>query len=217
MTERTKKPVEVHMRLALVLFALPLLATPLVAQDSERPADWKVRFDRPAAESDLYFVSMPPGWHVTTGPAAILYDPSQTATGEYRVESEIFLFPGDRREGFGVFIGGADLEAENQSYLYFLIRKDGRYLIKHRAGSETHVVVPWTAHDAIVKHEGGDDQAKNVLAIECGSEQVDFFVNGEKVNSLPRAQMNVDGIVGLRVNHGLNIHVTSLAVERGGD
>jgi hypothetical protein len=190
-----------------------LLAAPLAAQDLERPADWKVRFDRPASESDLYFVSMPPGWHVTTGPAAILYDPALSAEGNYRIESEIFLFPGDRTEGFGIFVGGADLEAEDQSYLYYLIRKDGRYLIKHRAGSETHVIVPWTGHDAIVKHEGGDERPKNVLAIECGPDQVDFFVNGQKVNSLPRAQMDLEGIVGLRVNHGLDIHVTSLTVN----
>jgi hypothetical protein len=200
------------MRLALVALVLGLVSAPALAQELERPADWKLRFDRPAPDSAVYFVSMPPGWHITTGPAGILYDPSVTAKDEYRVRSEIFLFPGERREGFGIFVGGENLESDSQSYLYFLIRKDGRYLIKHRAGSETHVIVPWTAHEAIVKHEGGEETAKNELGIECGSEIVDFFVNGEKVNSLPRSQTNVDGIVGLRVNHSLNLHVTDLSV-----
>lgn len=201
------------MRLAPLFVALPLLTAPLSAQELERPPDWKVRFDRPAPDSAVYFVSMPPGWHITTGPAGILYDPSVTAKGEYRVRSEIFLFPGQRREGFGIFIGGENLDGVSQSYLYFLIRGDGRYLIKHRAGSETHVIVPWTAHEAIVKHEGGEETAKNELAIECGAERVDFFVNGEQVSSLPRSEMDVDGLVGLRVNHGLNLHVADLAVE----
>jgi hypothetical protein len=204
------------MRLAPVCLALGLFAAPLAAQDPERPTDWKVRFDRPAPESEIYFVSMPPGWHITTGPAAILYDPSQVALGEYRVESEIFLFPGERREGFGVFIGGESLAEDNQSYLYFLIRKDGRFLIKHRAGSETHVIVPWTEHEAIVKHEGGEDTANNVLAIVCGADAVGFYVNDQRVAELPRAQMNVDGVVGLRVNHGLNVHVASLDVTGKG-
>jgi len=200
------------MRLVLPLFALSLLAAPMAAQDLERPADWKIRFDRPAPDTALYFVSMPPGWHITTGPAAILYDPKQHAEGDYRVEAETHLFPGERLEGFGIFIGGNDLQGANQSYLYFLIRKDGSYLIKRRSGSDTEVIVPWTKHDSIVKHEGGEGTAKNVLAIECGPDQVQFFVNGTKVNSLPRADLDVEGIVGLRVNHRLNVHVTSLEV-----
>ncbi len=201
------------MRLAPLSLALVLSASTLFAQDLERPAHWKVRFDRPAPDSALYFVTMPPGWHITTGPATILYDPSQTAEGEYRLQSKIFLFPGDRREGFGVFIGGENLEAANQSYLYFLIRKDGRFLVKHRAGSETHTLIPWTESAAIVKHEGQEGTAENVLTIECAAEQVDFFVNGEKVASLPRSQLEVGGVVGLRVNHGLNLHVADLSVE----
>jgi hypothetical protein len=199
--------------LAHLTLALVCLASPLAAQELERPAHWKVRFDRPAPDSAVYFVSMPPGWHITTGPAAILYDPSQIAEAEYRVRSEIFLFPGERREGFGLIIGGADLEAANQSYLYFLIRKDGRFLVKHRAGSETHVIIPWTEHTGIIKHDGGDGSVKNVLAIECGAEQVRFFVNDQQVASLPRSEMDVNGIVGLRVNHSLNVHVTNLTVE----
>ncbi|UCC74685.1 MAG: hypothetical protein JSV86_09085 [Gemmatimonadota bacterium] len=201
------------MRLAPMSLALALLATPLAPQEFERPDDWKVRFDRPAPDTAIYFVSMPPGWHITTGPAAILYNPAQTADGEYRVQSEIFLFPGDRREGFGVFVGGENLEAGNQSYLYFLIRKDGRFLVKHRAGDETHVIIPWSEHAAILKHDGGEGTAKNILAIECGSEQVRFFVNDKQVAWLPRSQLGVDGIVGLRINHGLDVHVSELSVS----
>jgi hypothetical protein len=200
-------------RLAHLTLALVCFASPLAAQELERPAHWKVRFDRPAPDTAIYFVAMPPGWHVTTGPAAILYDPAQTARGEYRVDSEIVLFSGDRLEGFGLFIGGANLEAANQSYLYFLIRKDGRFLVKERAGSETHDVIPWTEHAAIVKPDGGDGTAKNVLAIECGPEQVRFFVNDQQVAWLPRSQLHVEGVVGLRVNHHLNVHITDLTVE----
>jgi hypothetical protein len=204
------------MRLVPFLLVLPLLAAPLAAQDFERPADWKVRFDRPAPDTAVYFVSMPPGWHITTGPAGILYNPKNSAQGEFRVEAEVFLFPGERREGFGVFVGGEDLGGANQSYLYFLIRKDGSYLVKRRAASETHVIVPWTVHEAIVKHDGGEGTAKNVLAVECTADQVRFFVNGQQVNSQPRAEVDVDGIVGLRVNHQLDIHVASLEVTPTG-
>ncbi len=202
--------------LACLAGGLAASAPVLSAQELQRPADWKTRFDRTAPDSALYFVTMAPGWHITSGPSAILYDPARVARGEYRVRAEIVLFPGDRREGFGVFVGGENLEAANQSYLYFLIRKDGRFLIKHRAGSDTHVLTPWTEHSAIVKHPGGEERVENVLEIVAGAEQVAFLINGEEVASLPRGEMNVDGIVGLRVNHGLDLHVTDLSVESEG-
>jgi len=198
-------------RVALGL-AMALVAGPLVAQELERPSDWKVRYDRPSNDS-LYFVTMTPGWHITTGPAGIFYDPATTAEGQYRVSSEIYLFPGDRREGFGLFVGGTALEGDNQSYLYFLIRKDGRFIIKQRNGAEAPTVTPWTEHAAIVKQDG-DGQAKNVLAIDVGDQKLDFYVNDQLVSSVPRSQLPTDGVVGLRVNHALNLHVTNLTIEQ---
>lgn len=174
------------------------------------------RMDRGGPE-DVSFVEMEPGWHVTTGPATILYHPDTRAAGDYRVESEIFLFdPGERREGFGFFIGGSDLDGEAQAYTYFLIRRTGEYLIKTRSGSETHVVQDWTAHEAIVSWEGkpaDDATAKNVLAVEVGNAQITFYANGEELVSFPRSDMPTEGVVGLRVNHGLNLHVGSLNVS----
>lgn len=207
------------MRLAplkpVVTLALTLsLAGAAQAQEQlERPDAWKTRFDRPAPDSALYFVEMPPGWHITTGPSGILYLPSQQAEGTFRVRSEIHLFPGEQREGFGIFIGGRDLDGAERSYLYFLINGGGRFLIKRRVGEETEVLVPWTEHSAVAQNPGTDESTQNVLSIHAGAEQVEFLINGERVTSLPRAELDCDGIVGLRVNHGLNLHVTELAID----
>jgi hypothetical protein len=202
------------MRKAALILALSFIAPALVAQDQERPTDWTVRFDRPGSpDSAVYFVNMEPGWHITSGPSGILYDPSRVAKGEYRVKSEIHLFPGERREGFGIFIGGKDLADQNQSYVYFLLRKDGRYIVKQRNGAQTPTIVPWTSHEAIVP-QTGDENAKNLLEVAVGAEKLDFYVNGKMVTSLPRGDLDTDGIVGLRVNHQLNLHVSSLAVEQ---
>ncbi len=205
------------MRAAVLALSLSLLAPTLNAQEQEfpRPNGWTVRFDRAGSpDSAIYFVSMPPGWHITAGPAATLYDPARVAHGEYRVESNIHLFPIERREAFGLFIGGSDLEGSAQAYTYFLIRKDGKFLIKERSGSDTRVIHPWTESAAIVKYEGQEGTAKNLLAIDVGSDMVEFFVNGEKVASLQSSEVTTEVIVGLRVNHGLNLHVTSLDIEQ---
>lgn len=201
-----------------VLAVLMLLASPALAQQTEKkeelPAGWTVRVDRAnASAAEVKFWNMAPGWHATTGPAAILYNPTNIAVGAYKLESESFLFPGEHAEGFGVFFGGKDLDKDTQAYTYFLIRKDGQFIVKVREGAAARTLIPWTAHAAIVPHDGGKETAKNVLAVQVGSENVDFSINGQQVGSVPRAQLPTDGVVGLRINHRINVHITTLTVE----
>jgi len=165
---------------------------------------------------DIWYVDMPPGWHITTGPAAIFWDPARTASGDFRVESEVYLFdPGQRREAFGIFFGGEDLQGPDQAYTYFLIREGGEFIVKGRSGDNTPTLIPWTANGAIVSYATkpeGADTAKNLLAVEARGDTVHFFVNGSEVASLPRSQLRTDGIVGLRANHNLNLHFSTLEV-----
>lgn len=200
--------------------ALLIFATAVRAQDEAGPpAGWEVRTDRGQPASEISFREMSPGFHVTTGPAAIFYDPANTAEGEFRVETGIFLFdPGQRNEAFGLFIGGRDLDGENQAYTYFLIRRDGGTLVKRRDGSGTSVIQDWTPNDAVVtwaEKEEGEDTVLNTLAVEAGAQELVFFVNGSEVARIPRDDQHVDGIAGLRINHGLNVHVRSFEVTTG--
>ena len=198
--------------------AAACLAAPVAAQELTRPADWKVGFDDPtASEAELeMFVSMPPGWHITTGPSGIFWDPALRAQGKFLAEMEAFLFdPQGRREGFGLFVGGSDLEGPGRTYTYFLVRDGGQFLIKRRAGDDTSELTGWTSHNAILSYadRGDDASVRNVLAVEAGQDRVRFLVNGREVASLSRSDLRVDGTVGLRVNHGLNLHVSRLEVK----
>lgn len=70
------------------------------AQGLQPPDGWRWVTDTPAAlatsldppAGSLVFGTMAPGWHITSGPAATLFEPSATAEGRYSVESEVFLF-----------------------------------------------------------------------------------------------------------------------------
>ena len=157
---------------------------------------------------------MAPGWHVTTGPAVILWNPATTAKGAYKAETNIHLFKpaSEHAEAFGLFVGGANLDAENESYTYFMIRNDGQYLVKQRAGKETKDVIPWTKSPAIKLFDDTSESVANVLTVVATPATVDFLINGTKVASKPRADVTADGIVGLRVNHNLNLHVAKLEV-----
>ena len=208
---------------AMTIAILTATTSPAIAQDDMEelpfPEGWQVRFDREGASmDDLYLVTMPPGYHVTTGPAMIAWHPDSVATGDFRVESETFLFdPQGRREAFGFFIGGSDLQGPDQRYTYFLLREGGEFLVKTRAGSETAEVQGWTPHPAIVAFATKPEDAhtaKNVLALEAAGDELSFSVNGEQVWSGPREGLAANGVFGLRVNHGLNLHITTIGRAR---
>lgn len=205
------------MRRHLPLLIVALCATPISAQDLVRPDGWMTRFDDPSAsEADLEsFVEMSPGWHVTSGPAAIYWSGS-SISGDYRAEMEVYLFdPGQRREAFGIILGGSELSGAAQEYSYFLIRNGGQFILKRREGAEAPTVQGWTSHDAILSYADraeGEATAKNVLAVEARGSEVHFFVNGAQVATTSRTEMPTDGLFGFRVNHGLNLHISSLEV-----
>jgi len=186
------------------------------------PQTWVVRTDHPMPDVkvgsvqdsvDIWFVNMTPGWHITTGPAAIFYHPYSIADGWYRIDATIHLFdPGTRNEAYGIFFAGNNLDTDEIAYDYFLVRNSGEFLIKRRAGSETMVINNWTAHEAI-KTYGPDTESsvENQLSIINGPVDVIFRVNDEIVARLPHNELNTQGIYGLRINHALNVHISDLS------
>lgn len=195
-----------------------------VPADFTMPADWNIRFDRPsddyvvtgdtaAVDPDIFFTNMTPGWHLTSGPAGIYWHPASTAEGDYSISSNIFLFdPGQRNEAFGLFVGGSDLDGDGQQYLYFLIRKSGEFLVKLRNGEETEDVVGWTAHDAIAPWSAESNPTANVLGIQTEGDMISFMVNDQVVHSQEKGDLPTDGITGFRVNHALNLHISTFDV-----
>lgn len=185
--------------------------------EGKRPIGWQVRYDKGEhaghGADSISFVQMTPGFHATTGgSAAILWHPDSSVRGDFSVESTIFLFPtkGRDREGYGLLIGGADLGGAGQRYTYFLLRNDGRFLVKQRRGEQTVSLTEWTPLPAIALQQG-EDAVKNVLRVEAKGATVRFLVNGAEAAALPRSKVKPDGVFGVRMNHAINAHVSSVA------
>jgi hypothetical protein len=118
-------------------------------------------------------------------------------------------------EAYGLFAGGQDLAGAKPSYVYFVVRGDGKYLVKHRAdATEVHTLVDWTASPAL-KAAGADGKATNALQIRVAADSVRFVANGTTVGAVPRASLGaLAGTAGLRVNHNLDVHVDGFAVAK---
>lgn len=223
------------MKTRLVVATLVASAVPFVAQAQMKEADpthkvdggigvagWMGRIDPQAAArgmslANAKFTTMGKGMHVTTGPAAIYYSPKNMGKDNYTVMATFTQMKAPSHpEAYGVFSGGHDLQDSTQSYLYFLVRGDGRYLINHRAGSEVHKLVNWTESSAVQKQDEAG-KATNTLAIKVSADSVHFLVNGTQVNALAKADMHgfdLNGQTGIRVNHNLDVHVADFMVMK---
>jgi hypothetical protein len=214
--------------LALVAAALPACAQERqqqrqsdpdqnVTNGGQLPSGWQARLDRPNARlADLRFVTMGSGFHTTSGPAAIFWNPRDMVQGAYTAQATFTQTKAPMHpEAYGLFVGGQNLTAADQSYMYFLVRGDGKYLIKHRAGPETHTITDWTDHAAI-RRADESGKATNTIAINVTADRVRFLANGTEVASFPKGQamMQTDGQAGLRVNHNLDVHIDAFGVRR---
>jgi len=214
MENHTLRQTAAQLALLTAVFAWTPTAT---GQGGGVTADgWQVRLDDSRADvNDLSFRPMRSGVHVTTGPHAIFWRPTDTASGMYAVQATFTqTTPSSHPNAFGVFFGGQDLAGDGQRYTYFLIREGGQFLVKQRQGAETtEVTSGWASHAAVNALEDG--QMTNTLEAQVAVNHVRFLVNGTEVARLPKAGLDVDGIAGLRFSHQLDVQVSSFLAGFG--
>lgn len=181
------------------------------------PAGWSARPDGQENIKSVKFAIMEPGYHLTLGPATILYRETDKAEGPFHTLATFHQTKKlEEAEGYGLFIGGQSLTGPGQRYTYFLVRDDGKYLIKRRNGEKTSEITKgWTADPAVQKGNA-QGQATNLLEIDAKRDpaKVDFKVNGKTVSTANAKTMNLKGMVGLRANHHLDLHIDGFALHQ---
>lgn len=180
------------------------------------PAGWAGRTDRGQPIAGARFEAMGTGFHVATGPAVILYRSVDRSAGAFHTlatftQTKAPMHP----EAFGLFVGGNNLDTVSQSYVYVLVRGDGMYLIKRRVGANVTTLVDWTASPAVVKADSAG-KATNRIEVLGQNGSLKFTINGTDVFTTPATPEDLRGIVGLRVNHNLDVHVEGFALHQIG-
>ena len=201
--------------LAVLSLAIPSRS---LAQPLPVPAAWKWATDAPAAhqtalsppEGKWLFGVMAPGWHITTRPGAVLYEPSYLGTGRFSVEAETFLFPGTSDSGLGLLLGGRDLGGAGARYTAFLIRRDGSVAVTRHEGGRVTALADWTPARGVVPGVGQSSPVRNVLRVDVEADVARFVVNDEVVAEIPRPAADLAGVVGLRIGADVDVHVTNL-------
>ena len=214
----------------LVMGAAPMAVSAQAAADPDKNvtggitvAGWVGRTDRATQQiTNAKFFEMAGALHVTSGPPAIYWNPKNQATGTYAVKATFTQVKAPTHpEAYGLFIGGSNLADENQNYMYCLVRGDGKFMVKHRAGSEVHTLADWTDNAALKKQDAAG-KATNEISVWSSKDKLGCSVNGTEVFSVARAdavggsgKLSESGsIYGIRVNHNLDVHISGFGMTK---
>ena len=201
----------------LVTTAALAVAVTVAAQT---PQGWKVRVDRSTNAQDpdntpnLVFKAMGKGLHVKGGPAGTFWNPATTASGNYTLKATFNLQePSNHTNYYGLVFGGSDLDAATQAYTYFVIAQNGMFQVRQRQGEAVTDVVR-RATNAAVRQPGADGKSTNTLEVRVNGDTVSYVVNGTVLHSGPKGGVKTDGLVGVRVNHVMDVQFEGFEVGK---
>lgn len=187
----------------------------VAAQGTGIPAGYTAITDDTTAQiTNARYVTKAGNWEITTGPAHIIFAPKDTARGAYTATASFAQLEAPRHpEGYGLFIGGRDLDSPNRAYTYFLVRGNGEFLVKSRAGAKTSDVLAWRADPAVGKADSAG-KATYRLSIRVAADSVRFMVDDKQVGAVKAGTIATDGVAGLRVNHNLHVTTSPVTIAR---
>jgi len=187
----------------------------VAAQGTGIPAGFTAITDDTTAQiTNARYVTKAGSWEVTTGPAHIVFAARDTARGAYTASTSFTQLEAPRHpEGYGIFVGGRDLESRNRAYTYFLVRGNGEFLVKQRVGAKVTAVLPWRSNPAVPKADSSG-KASYRLAVHVDADSVHFLVNDQQVAALKAGTVATDGVAGLRINHNLHVTTAPIAITR---
>ncbi len=216
---------------AALAAATSLTATSTAAQDADRSvanggikvAGWLGRIDRRAISqgktiNDSRFVAEGGGFRISAGPAGNFWNPANTVSGDYEVMGTFkeHKMVASHPHSFGLFVGGADLQTDNETLMYCIVYGTGKYSIKTFHGAKVTTLVDGEASEAVHKADA-NGMSTNTISWRVRGGQASCVINGTVVKSLPRAEFiaadrltSTDGGYGIRVSHNLEITVTGI-------
>ena len=207
--------------------AIALAVCTVAAQDTSKKIvgggitakGWQGRVDPQETKqgntiNDSKFMAMGSDLHVQTGPTAIYWNPSNTATGDYTVKATFTegKSTSDHPHAAGLFIGGKGLDSETPNLVYCIAYGNGNALVRGFSGGKVFQVNRGP-NEAVNK---GTNATQEIAWVVKG-DKVECLVNGKPVASLAKADLvgagkldSTDGIYGIRVGHNIEMTIKGL-------
>ena len=161
------------------------------------------------------------------GPAAIYWNPANKGAGSYTVSATFtepkYMSSNDHPHPYGVFIGGNDMGADTQSYLYCTAYGDGRFIVRGFSGDTTfRLNAPRGEPNAAIHKAAAVGQpVAQEIALSVKGDKVECAINGQVVGSYDKSAAvganklkSTDGVYGIRFGHNTEASVKGLALTK---
>jgi hypothetical protein len=223
----------------VVLAGLLIAPSILLAQDASRAvadggikvAGWQGKIDPNEAKrggklEGAKLEKVGNDLQVTTGPAVAYWNPSNVAKGSYTVKATFteakFMGLNNHPHPYGLFIGGHDMGADKQSYLYCTAYGDGRFIVRGFHGDSTFQLNGrGEPNAAIHKASGVGAPVTQEIALSVKGDKVECAVNGTVVGSYDKSALvganrleSTDGVYGVRFGHNTEAVVKGLTLTK---
>jgi hypothetical protein len=173
------------------------------------------------------------GIQMNIGPAAVYWNPANTATGDFTVSAKFvepkFMSANSHSHPYGIFIGGHQMGTDKMSLIYCTAYGDGRVLVRgfspDAAGANGQVTGVFTpgraaANSAVAKAAADGSVTQNVMWAVKG-DTATCSINGTVTATYTKADLvgpgkleGFDGVVGIRISHNLDVNVSGFALKK---
>ncbi|HET7219179.1 MAG TPA: hypothetical protein VFJ02_14080 [Vicinamibacterales bacterium] len=157
---------------------------------------------------------------LTTGPAAVYWNPAHAAKGDFTVKAT-FREPKqtiNHPHPYGVFIAGSQLDSDTPTMLYCVAYRDGTFTVRDFIAGKTNQVVRKTPNEKVAKAATPDTEVTQEVAMSVKGSKIECTVNGASVWSADKSEIpgltTTDGMTGIRVSHNSDAIVSGFAVTK---
>jgi hypothetical protein len=162
---------------------------------------------------------------VTTGPAAVYWNPKNVAQGNYTVRATFtepqYMNINSHPHPYGLFIGGNDMGGANQSLLYCAAYGNGRFIVRGFGPAAFQMNGRGAEAPSVAKAPAQNQPVKQEIAMTVKGDQVTCDINGATVATFTKADLvaagklkSTDGVYGIRSGHNTDVTVTGLAMTK---
>jgi hypothetical protein len=176
--------------------------------------------------NDAKFAKEGNAFHVITGPAVTYWNPANKASGDYTVKATFnepkYMNLNTHPHPYGIVVAGADLGADNESYLYCAAYGNGTFIVRGFGPAPFQMNGRrGEANAAVHKAAAVGDPVTQEIAISVKGGKVDCSINGTVVASYDKAAavapgklVSTDGVYGMRFAHNTEVMVTGFSITK---
>jgi hypothetical protein len=162
---------------------------------------------------------------INSGPAAVYWNPKNTASGDYTVSATFtephYMSSMTHPHPYGIFIGGNKLDTDQATLLYCAAYGRGTYIVRGFGPAPFQMNGRGTPNEAVHKAAGRGESVTQEIAMRVAGDKVDCIINGTSVASYPKSEVvgagkleSTDGIAGIRVAHNVDVDVKDFKITK---